>query len=344
MRDLHIDSLKGFLILAVLWGHIGLVRAAVPGNISLWIPLEELLNVQIPVGYFHMALFFAVSILFVKGINFDFIKKRALLLLMPYVFWYLWTVQNSFIVDTVATLKKVLWGNWAHVTSILWFLPACFTVNIYFALYRKYSGTYWVAAFWLAWLVVFLYAERIAAVYHPLFPFGIDLTLYLFPLLVVIDYIYRHKQWFQKVSAWWALALLPIAYGCIRIIDIVEPIKTYTPFAYRIDLAQFTVPFTLPGLLAMLGLCSSITIFFLMAKPLGVLSTVGKYSLPIYLLHLTVIAKLAMVLNKTALWQNPKFFFMLMFLSIPVIVLTAIGCSKLFSKLSPYAKYIGMVQ
>lgn len=361
MRDLHVDSLKGFLILAVVWGHIGLVRAAVPGDIATWIPLEELINRQIPVNYFHMALFFAVSILFVKGISFEFIKKRALLLLVPYLFWYLWPIQNSLIMDSTITFKNLLlgnwsqvgdstlifknllWGNWPHVRSILWFLPACFAVNVYFAIYRKYSQTYWAVAFWLLWLGVFFSAEPIAALYHSRVPFGIDLAIYLFPLLFVVDYVYRHKDWLKKISAWWALFLLPVAYGCIKLIDWIEPIKTYTAFAYRVDLAQFTVPFTVVGLLAMLGLCSSITLFFLMVKPLGVLSLVGKYSLPIYLLHLLIISKWAMAVNQVTIWQQPSYYFVMMVLAIPVVVATAIGASKLLSKLSPYAKYLGMV-
>ncbi|EKD79358.1 MAG: hypothetical protein ACD_41C00092G0004 [uncultured bacterium] len=344
MRDLHIDQLKGFLIICVLWGHIGVLTTAIPtANLSWWRPFQDFISTFLPVNYFHMAMFFALSILFVKPITTGFIKKRALLLLVPYVFWYVWPAKDALLTDPFPIARTLAYGSWHHIASPLWFLPACFTLSIYFSVYRKYAKTWWAILFWVAWLAVFLLADPIAARYHNSIPFGIDLALYLFPLCVVIDTIYQQRHRLTNLRPWYALLLLPVYLGSIQVIDWIEPVKTYSAFTARIDLAQFSVPFTFLGFIALAGLMSSIMIFFLLVPPLRWLATVGKYSLPIYLMHLIAFGKLILLYNQISWWDNPLYFFVASCAAFPIVLGCCMLYSKLLTKLSPYAKYIGMI-
>lgn len=341
MRDERIDSLKGFLIVCVLWGHIGVLTTRIAHtNQTLWAEFESAMNALLPVNYFHMALFFAVSILFIKEIHIELVKKRAALLLLPYVFWFIYPIRDIVFSNPEPSIRNLLYGNWAHVTSILWFLPALFTVNIYYSLYRKYSKKA-SFVFFVFSIILFILAEPIAARYHVSIPFGLDIALYLFPYLFVIDTIYQRKDLLNKYKKWHALLLIPLYFLFISIINDVEPIKKYTPYMHRIDLAQFSVPFTPIGFFAMILLSSVIFIFFLMAKQSALLAYIGKYSLPIYLLHLMIIQKIVTVYNRVEL--HSEFVFLLVtLLSIPVVIIISILISKLLVKISPYAKYIGM--
>ncbi|MFA5995922.1 MAG: acyltransferase [Patescibacteria group bacterium] len=344
MRDLKIDSLKGFLIICVLWGHMCvLVTGLTNADATLWNTFFELINTYFPVYYFHMPLFFALSIIFVRSINFELVKKRVLTILFPYVFWFVWPHLDTGLIHPLVTIKHLLYGNWINIVSILWFLPALFSVNIYYALYRKYSHKKYVGIFFVLAGIIFLLAKSIAQTYHVMIPFGLDLAIYLFPYLFIIDTIYKHKHFFTKYNKWYALLLIPVGISAVRLIDYYEPMKDYTPYIARIDLAQFSVPFTVIGYGAMMLLSSAIVIFFLIINPVKILSYIGKYSMPIYLLHLVVMGKLIMIYNKVILLNNPRLFLVVILISFSIIIISSIVISKLLTKLSKYAKYIGMV-
>lgn len=344
MRDLRIDGLKGFLIICVLWGHIVVFTTSIGhANQTIWNSVQSWIDTILPVNYFHMVLFFALSILFVKPISIIFIKKRVVTILLPYIFWFLWPYQTALLSSPLPIIQNMLYGNWVHITSILWFLPALFSMNLYYGLYRKYShrpvGWLW----FLPSIIMFIGAQAIAQTYHVLIPFGIDLAIYLFPYLFVMDKIYQHRQIFERLNRWWALVTLPVYAGSIFLINYFEPLKAYTPYVDRIDLAQFSVPFTVVGFVAMTLVSASIFIFFLMVKPSRVMAYIGKYSFPIYLLHLIIIIKLLIIYNQFT-FTNPILFVVAIFIAMVLIIGSAIGISKLFVKISPYAKYIGMVE
>jgi fucose 4-O-acetylase-like acetyltransferase len=82
MRNLKIDTLKGFLIILVVIGHIPFsyfsLQTITPITIfSSWL------------YFFHMPLFLAISTLFIKA-NIKWLGKRFLLILSPYLFWFFW--------------------------------------------------------------------------------------------------------------------------------------------------------------------------------------------------------------------------------------------------------------
>ena len=80
IRDSKIDSLKGFLIILVVVGHIPF------GNFN--IEKVDAINYAIRWFYFfHMPLFLVVSVLFIKS-EYNLLIKRASLILLPYLFWF----------------------------------------------------------------------------------------------------------------------------------------------------------------------------------------------------------------------------------------------------------------
>ncbi|MBU0671006.1 acyltransferase family protein, partial [Patescibacteria group bacterium] len=84
MRDLKIDSLKGFAIVAVIIGHLCVLTSGITtANENLWLNIDLVIETVLPVYYFHIPLFFAMSILFVKEFSIKFLKKRFVQILVP---------------------------------------------------------------------------------------------------------------------------------------------------------------------------------------------------------------------------------------------------------------------
>ena len=122
----HIDYLKGFAILMVLLGHIFIAKA--PAGTHY--PFCEMIY------SFHMSLFFFVSGFLAyktnkikeKGAVF-FLKKRAVSLLVPYLFWLL--IAPYFIKNSYPTNIKELINKFYFIPNLnYWFLPLLFIYNI----------------------------------------------------------------------------------------------------------------------------------------------------------------------------------------------------------------------
>lgn len=129
----HIDYLKGFAILMVLLGHIFIAKA--PAGTRY--PFCEIIY------SFHMSLFFFVSGFLAyktnqikeKGIVF-FIKKRAISLLIPYLFWLF--IAPYFIKNSYPTNIGELMSKFYFIPNLnYWFLPLLFIFNIIYLLYHK---------------------------------------------------------------------------------------------------------------------------------------------------------------------------------------------------------------
>lgn len=129
----HIDYLKGFAILMVLLGHIFIAKA--PAGTHY--PFCEMIY------SFHMSLFFFVSGFLAyktnkikeKGAVF-FLKKRAVSLLVPYLFWLL--IAPYFIKNSYPTNIKELINKFYFIPNLnYWFLPLLFIYNIIYLLYYK---------------------------------------------------------------------------------------------------------------------------------------------------------------------------------------------------------------
>lgn len=92
-RDLKIDSLKGFLITLVVIGHIPF------GSFNIE-KVDSIKYFTQWLYFFHMPLFLAVSVLYIKD-NYNWFFKRASLILIPYLFWFFYGHKKMLIENPV---------------------------------------------------------------------------------------------------------------------------------------------------------------------------------------------------------------------------------------------------
>ncbi len=353
-RDRNIDSLKGFLILCVVIGHFVIAQSIFKNELFKysWTHSAGLL----PVVYFHMPLFLAVSQFFASEFSLQYLKKRFLLIYLPYVFWFFLPV----LIHQFTALTRypshffinMLYGDWKHIGTILWFLPVLFTANTAFSLFKrflssdfKYKNIFYIILI-LMWCVFFYFIDRIAD-YHAdgFFPFGIDIVVYMFPFCLIMHLIYLNRE---KVKSINIFIFVGIMFLGKFLIDVTVAVKTHTIFHYRIDLAQMSVPHSIWGYLAMTLLSGAILCFFLKIKEIRILSYIGRYSFPIYVLHIYLIGylnKLLSILGKyTTYFHNEVFVLVYGWITFIVIFILSIAISKLLMKLSKAFRFIGMAE
>ncbi len=141
-RYCYIDIAKGLGILLVVWGHIMLT-----GFTHQFIYA------------FHMPLFFMLSgMMFQRNKYknlFDFIRKRAKRLLLPYlvysvVTWVIWAlfrlIRNDEVVSYLNPLLQTVLakgsGEFMVHNSALWFIPCLFATEIVYFLICKFKNAY----------------------------------------------------------------------------------------------------------------------------------------------------------------------------------------------------------
>jgi fucose 4-O-acetylase-like acetyltransferase len=342
LRDNGVESLRGLLILCVVLGHLPLSlilagrETGTAAAIWAWSP---------PVYAFHIPAFLALSCLFVPAWDWRWMGKRALLLLVPYL---LWLARPSFFFDPVGDLRRLYeaqkalpYGNWAWDHSILWFLPALLACNAVVAGLARLSKPWaWALALLGAALIRWQMETVVAWHVAGKVPYSLDVAVYFAPLFLAARELYDRRNW-TLGRPWWFWAAV-FAAG-VALIQLFEPVKTHTVFHWRVDLAQFSVPVTVAGILgcaaAVLGLLAA----FAGRQGLAWMAWLGKRSLPIYLMHyyfLTVgwealKARPAWIESEAALALAP-------ILMIAVAVLAPCAISWAARRLSPYARYAGM--
>ena len=229
----------------------------------------------------------------------------------------------------------VLIGNWSTIKSIIWFLPALFSLNLLYFFFEKSDKYIKYLIFGLS-IITFIFASKVIVLHYNI-PFGFDVGLYIFLLAYIVKYIYKHQEKFIGINL--VLMIIAILVASISLFYY-EPIKTHTEYHLRIDLAQFSVPITLIGYLSFILLNISILIVFLKIKEISLLTTVGNYSYPIFLFHSVILYKLPSLIKFDSLIINIIFLVSTFILSI---TLPIIG-SKFIMRLSNNFKYIGMVK
>ena len=277
-RNLKVDSLKGFLILLVVLGHLPFSHFNIEKSLIIK-------NIGMMIYFFHMPLFFAISTLFIKK-NYEWLIKRAFVILLPYLFWYFYGHKRLLLENPLNFLSDLLMGNWTSLNSILWFLPALYSLNILFFIFErlKIKGR---ALMIILSVLAFIFSEEIMSI-HQNVPFGFDVALYLFLLVFVIRLIYLNRLYFEQCHY---LAIILLLTLSSVLLFYFEPIKTHTEYQSIIDLAQFSVPVTVFGYVSYTILSCTIFILFLRLKGNKILAYIGYYSFPIFLLHLIVIYK-----------------------------------------------------
>jgi peptidoglycan/LPS O-acetylase OafA/YrhL len=236
--------------------------------------------------FFHIPLFLGMSAIFIKG-NYNWLIKRATLILLPYVFWFLYEHKIMFFENTNVFFAKLFMGNWDSTKSIIWFLPALFSLNFLVFLFIKGSKVFKMILL-IASILTFILSNQIVIIHNHI-PFGIDVALYLFILTYFIKATYEHKDFIEKIK--FPIIIIMILTSTFVIFTF-EPLKTLSRFHARIDLAQFSVPVTIIGYISFIILSISIFIAFMKIKSNKILAFVGLYSFPIFLMHLTVLYKL----------------------------------------------------
>lgn len=328
-RDTNIDKLKGFLIITVIIGH--------SGNNSF--------NNLIDVYLFHIPLFLASSIIFTKSFNRNVLINRSKQILIPYLIWNVSPPFFSIIYDPLKfihnfsiNIKSLIFGNWFYLQSILWFLPALFTSNILFSVYKflilKFNSKLIFSTFLIVSLLLIYFTENISKLHQSgTIPFGIEIFFYLFPIYYTIEYMYVNKM---RFNPFWNILIIILTYIFLIIF---EPIKLNSGYAHRIDLAQFTVTSGFLMYLCFLVFLTSIFNLFINTQSIKILEIVGKYSFPIYFLHLIIYEKLYKIFPKS---EN---YYLNNLATLIIIILTifiSIMISKFLIKISKKFKFIGM--
>jgi fucose 4-O-acetylase-like acetyltransferase len=273
-RHQGLDALKGFLIVAVIIGHFPTSgRGTNPFG-----PLPEWLY------FFHVPLFLALSCLFAQPFTLRQAGHRARQLLAPFGLWMVLTHPHLLLTRPWALATDAAMGNWAHVQSILWFLPALFTANLLMACWRG-SRVLTQALLLSAAIGAFVFAPRLA-LWHGRIPFGLDVALFLFPFIWIVDQAWRRRQALAQRAGPWLTpaAILALPLGGI-LVRYFEQVKTHSAYARRVDFAQFSVPETVAGYLGMTLMGVALVVLAVRLPAPRWLAAVGRFSMPIYLLH-----------------------------------------------------------
>ena len=279
-RHESLDALRGLLMVAVIIGHF----PTSGGGLNPFGPLPQWLY------FFHIPLFLALSCLFVRPFTLRQQGLRARQILVPYLFWCVLLHPLASLGHPVSFLRDAAMGNWAHLQSVLWFLPALFTTNLLLALWRRARAgggrSQILVDLGVGVLAggVIVNASRLAT-WHDRIPFGLDVALFLLPFLWGIVQLWARRNLWAKAGAWLVpAALLALPLGGFAVAAC-EQVKTHSAFARKVDFAQFSVPVTWPGYLGMFLMAASLLVLASRLPWQRRLATLGRNSMPIYLLH-----------------------------------------------------------
>jgi len=326
MRDDKIDSLKGILILLVVYGHIPFGYFNIEKGVFLG-------GVTSVIYFFHMPLFFVISSLFVKQ-EISYLKNRFYFILIPYIVWYFYIHKRDILIsgDFLQHIGNIFLGNWYGLESIIWFLPALFSLNFLIFLYYKYNYQVKTTLIFFS-VVTFLFAKELSE-QHNFIPFGLDVAVYLLPLVVFAKYIYNNKNTLRLNNY---ILVMSFVIGTSLLL-LFEPVKTHSNYHAIIDFAQFSVPYTVVGYISFIIVNLSIFFFFINNRSSKIFEYIGKYSYPIFLLHLIILYRFE--IKQENMYVNISFLLLAFILSIisPIIL------SKILMKISNRFKYIGMVK
>lgn len=224
-------------------------------------------------------------------------------------------------------------GNWSTLKSILWFLPTL--ISLTFLMFIFNISNKYIKSFLLFLSLMSFFLEDTIVQLHNEIPFGIDIAIYLLILSVLVKFVYKNqeKNLFPKFQYVVGLALL-VVIACAMILNF-EPVKVHSKFHMIVDFAQFSVPSTLIGYVSFLILNLAVLLFFLNVKSIKLLSFIGQYTFPIFLLHIFILFKLPNLFEN----KNLAVLLLTLFASIilPILISKVLSDGGLF-------KYIGMVK
>ena len=283
-RIQFIDSLKGFAIFCVLWGHV--IQHFRNGDNAFANPVFEIIY------SFHMPLFFLISGMFFKSsleLSFkDFLKKKMGELLLPCFVWAIliacWRLGISFYndveVDGMAVIKSlVVPFKWPF-----WFLKQLFLSYVLTYVFYK--------AFKKEWLVFFTLLAFVLII-----PYG-GMQRFLLPIFLTGILIRNNYDNIIPARA----NLLLYGSGAVFMIGLIFWKGTYTIYATEfpalVNWANLSFNFsniTISFFRFIEGISGSLFFLLVFYKfyrengLAGFLEDIGRYSLSIYVLQFFLI-------------------------------------------------------
>ena len=266
-RLTHVDILKGFTILWVVWMHMDLPSFIHP-------------SVQMPVFFFLSGCFF-------KPRPFkEFIKKKVNTLIVPFLFfWFIsyiyFVIKNEFI-PVNFNLNEVNWMNVINIwdkysylrISILWFLIVLFVMDLIWYIIDRYSIKKFFIYFSMLILYPigsYLYATKLASnTFFPLSEFLVFQIYFVFgaifgkKVLSICEGPVKDKQNY---------IILVISLFILLIIQFFPP----KPIPYLIYIVPYTIAFIILAL--------KISYLVRNIKIMEILNFYGKNSIVVYTTH-----------------------------------------------------------
>ena len=335
-RHQGLDALRGVLVAAVVIGHFPVsARGHNPfGSLPDWL------------YFFHIPLFLALSCLFIKPFTPGRMGRRAVPVLVPYGAWVVLAQPGRLLRQPWGLLRDAAMGNWAHLQSVLWFLPALFSTNLLTALWRRtevcrpWRRVAGRTALLVPALAAFILAPVLAR-WHEAIPFGLDVAVFLLPFILVMDQVWRQHQ---RLAAAAGRALAPAALAALVLgglcIQVWEPVKTHSAFARRVDFAQFSVPVTIPGYLGMVLMAAALVLLAGRLRPPRWLAAVGRRSMPVYLLHYPLLFALRRTLGLAG--ESPASLLVFGLGLLALVIALATGIAQALIRISPRFAWIGL--
>lgn len=356
-RDRSLDALKGFLIILVVLGHVPLKLFFSGLESSQEYLFISRAIASLDIYFYHMPLFMALGVFFIRSLSLREAKKHFMTIVVPFAFWRLINLPLKFLATGLPgatnAIAGLVVGNFAFLGSPLWFLPALFALKLIFggglALRQRLPKTQFSIVIVVAtvlWSIYFYYSPVIAA-YHVAgyIPWGIDIAVYLLPYAVIIRWLYLHAEKFKYSRL---VAVAAIIAGDL-LISHFEAIKTISAFPAVIDLAQYSVAFTVPGFIGLIVMSGGILLLFRDTDP-GLLlmrgfAFLGRYSFPIYLLSGLLIAEatkgLGFLFQHQPQVHNPMAVLLLTCLTILGLIAIPVVVSRLAMRVSTKFRYVG---
>ncbi|MCB1687085.1 MAG: acyltransferase family protein [Halioglobus sp.] len=282
-RDPGLDRFKGLLICLIVLGHNYVFSHHYPLLFS-WL------------YGFHVVSFLLFPFLFLKtGVPLHALGEKLRRILVPHVFFLLIAAVVFVILNSVIGSKPFLpWLQDVGVALLLeretpfrqtlgagflWFLPALAAQTLLLFLYQNANtGIQWLAIGLAVVIHLFMGLVDSTAVYQ--LPFSLSLVSYIFVLGLLVNAIHTRVAWsprtsFALVCAWLVASYVAIANRFFHPLagDFYRsPVSIVEPFTLLMQDGLIVLSF-----FALLRLAHSI--------PAALLSSLGRYSLQIFLLH-----------------------------------------------------------
>lgn len=184
--------------------------------------------------------------------------------------------------EPLTDLQRLAMGNWASVKTVIWFLPAMFSVSMVYGLLLKLPTKYSLIISGLLVLLSPLLISKLQP-YHGLTPFGLDVAVLMAPLALLV--IALSKRFYSQLTDNQRFAILGFFVTLWIVCIIYLPYVKVNGFSKQLDMAQLNLPH-----LAIVGsLCLTFMLGVSVLRKKTFLVGLGQATMPIFALHMTVL-------------------------------------------------------